>query len=515
MTALNDARLGAEVATSLARRAAELDDPDLLQLTARLQPFLRVGSSTVRARLVAGDVPAALISAAFLRQTRPGTPSARDWAARTREPGARLAADHVASMLAATKPGAAEDVRVALDFAVAGAPAGVMVADPTLTAVVDPPTPDDPDPELLDAIDGLLGRRFDVDARPVIVTRARRPAGVRGKTRPPAIQRSSGVDLSGLAGTVRSALDPGGAVRASLIARIPALAEIAADAGLPPPPGLEPVFEDPLSDDLSRRGSSWMLPGVGRLRRNRVRLVEVNPTFVGAFMVGANHELARELLWRGYPVDPGGTFFRRFWNYTGPNPATDVVPLRGWKRAASIDANMRASGASTVIVVRGDIVRRFPTAHYFLQEAAIAGEETDPVEGGAIHEPIFLGALSRDTVFFGFEPDSTTVRGDRPNGVPGFFLAIEEQAGAPRLGLDAARPRHFRKDPEGVDELSWGHLVRSQEALDALVHAPAESERLVGLGELDGVTWGRNAAHLARACWQRPFRMYIHADLLV
>jgi hypothetical protein len=57
--------------------------------------------------------------------------------------------------------------------------------------------------------------------------------------------------------------------------------------------------------------------------------------------------------------------------------------------------------------------------------------------------------------------------------------------------------------------------VTSEAELDGLTYARADNERLTGLGELEGVTWGRNAAHLARACWQRPFRMYIHADLLI
>ena len=60
------------------------------------------------------------------------------------------------------------------------------------------------------------------------------------------------------------------------------------------------------------------------------------------------------------------------------------------------------STTSTVIVVRGDIVRRYPTAHYFLQAAALDGEEATPVEGAPAVEATFIGALDRDTVFFGF-----------------------------------------------------------------------------------------------------------------
>ena len=45
-------------------------------------------------------------------------------------------------------------------------------------------------------------------------------------------------------------------------------------------------------------------------------------------MAGLNHEMARELLWRGYPTDQRGTVFRRFWDRAGavPPPRVRRVP---------------------------------------------------------------------------------------------------------------------------------------------------------------------------------------------
>ena len=34
-------------------------------------------------------------------------------------------------------------------------------------------------------------------------------------------------------------------------------------------------------------------------------------------MVGLNHEFARELLWREYPTDQRGSYFRQFWDVRG------------------------------------------------------------------------------------------------------------------------------------------------------------------------------------------------------
>ena len=37
-------------------------------------------------------------------------------------------------------------------------------------------------------------------------------------------------------------------------------------------------------------------------------------------MVGLNHEMARELLWREYPTDQRGSYFRQFWDVSGYLP---------------------------------------------------------------------------------------------------------------------------------------------------------------------------------------------------
>ncbi len=504
-TALNQARLGAEVAESWTRRAARLADPDLLQFSAPMHAFLRTGSTTIAATLAASRLPAGMFSAAYLRQTRPGTALARRWSAPTAADSGRLAADHAAITLAATRAKPDPDEASAIHFADHAVLSGAQIGDATLTEVDDPVLAGQPSQALQDEVTKLL--RLPVqNLRP-------RPPVPRRRRLAPIVPVSP--DVSGIAATVRNVLDPVSAVRAALVVRVPALDGTLGDGAIPTTLQLSPVFEDPLSDDLTRLGSTWMLPGAEAIGRNRVRLVAANPAFVGTVLVGANHELERELLWRDYPVAPGATFFHRFWNYVGDPPRTDIGELASWKQHLSVTENMARDTAgdvtvATVIVVRGDLVRRYPSAHYFLQAAEPGPDGLQPQADATPVEPAFLGALGPDTVFFGFELEPDVVRGD-----PGYFVTIEEQPGAPRLGLDVAKDRHFITLPKSWNNASWGHLAASQEELDGLTHARADSRRLTDMGPLEGVTWGRNAAHLARACWQRPFRMYIHADTLV
>ena len=45
-------------------------------------------------------------------------------------------------------------------------------------------------------------------------------------------------------------------------------------------------------------------------------------------MVGSNHEMGRELLWRGYPTDQRGTYFAQFWDTSRRRvAAADMLPM--------------------------------------------------------------------------------------------------------------------------------------------------------------------------------------------
>ena len=79
-----------------------------------------------------------------------------------------------------------------------------------------------------------------------------------------------------------------------------------------------------------------------------------NPPFIEAYMVGLNHEFARELLWREYPTDQRGPPFRQFWEpceRTGrPEPATEAQraeKLQGHPAAPRVAAELARSARTT------------------------------------------------------------------------------------------------------------------------------------------------------------------------
>ena len=73
---------------------------------------------------------------------------------------------------------------------------------------------------------------------------------------------------------------------------------------------------------------SWVLPEANGLEPDTAILLRTNPEFTSAFLVGVNHEMNSELLWRGYPTDQRGTPFQHFWDRVdGP----DIELIHQWR----------------------------------------------------------------------------------------------------------------------------------------------------------------------------------------
>jgi hypothetical protein len=75
-----------------------------------------------------------------------------------------------------------------------------------------------------------------------------------------------------------------------------------------------PEFDIPMYKPLIDISADLFLPNINYVSQNSISLLETNQEFIEAYMVGLNHEFARELLWREYPTDQRGSYFRQFWD---------------------------------------------------------------------------------------------------------------------------------------------------------------------------------------------------------
>ncbi|MCK4375466.1 MAG: hypothetical protein KAX19_09060, partial [Candidatus Brocadiae bacterium] len=87
----------------------------------------------------------------------------------------------------------------------------------------------------------------------------------------------------------------------------------------------------------------YLLPGLDTVPQNTLGLVRTNQRFLESYMVGLNHEMARELLWREYPTDQRGTYFRQFWDVAEVVPSDELLEeLEADVRAGLTDSELDA-----------------------------------------------------------------------------------------------------------------------------------------------------------------------------
>jgi hypothetical protein len=270
-----------------------------------------------------------------------------------------------------------------------------------------------------------------------------------------------------------------------------------------------PSFPRPMYEVLRDFSQDLLLPGLELVPPETVTLLQTNPKFVEAFMVGLNHEMGRELLWRGYPTDQRGTCFTRFWDTAGlETDQMGLPPIHTWPLSQPFGGNYleeNTENGRLVLLIRGELLRRYPGAVIYVAPAASA---TTLNEAGK-RLPLFRGTLEPDVTFLGFELTTTEAVGD-----PGWFFVLEQQPTEPRFGLDV--PTAFGLNPGDLQtwaNLSWGHLAPDRAAFEAMTHlslAGALAEKTLG-----GIAWGLNAAHIAAITLQPPARIAIHAAALI
>jgi hypothetical protein len=242
-----------------------------------------------------------------------------------------------------------------------------------------------------------------------------------------------------------------------------------------------PVFPQAMYRSLAELSERFMLAGVENIPQDTILLLESNPAFIEAFMAGLNDEMGRELLWRGYPTDQRGTYFRRFWdprsNLNTPEAETyDITSMDEWKPADDLGVHRpgEAKRPLAVLLIRGRLLQRFPNALIYAARAQWTANTdaavrrpvrpvADPGASGYLppsdpdypeRYPIFQGTLPPDLTFLGFDLSADEMRGaqDAGENKPGWFIVLQQQPTQPRYGLDETRS----DEPNGTwEDLSW------------------------------------------------------------
>jgi len=264
-----------------------------------------------------------------------------------------------------------------------------------------------------------------------------------------------------------------------------------------------PVLDRPLYLDLAAFDPNRFLPGAGRIPDNVITLLETNPRFVESFMVGANHEFNRELLWRRYPTDRRGTAFRKFWDRV--DDGDDIEPIHVWPGASRLGANSGGdTDGSIVLLVRGQLLRRYPNTVVYAV-AATADHRIDPAATAIA--PVFAGLLDPDIAFVGFDMDV-----DAAKAGTGTMFVLQEQPAEPRFGLDVPTTPTAIGVPGTWAGLTWDHVGNAPGSFLDVTVLPAGSERPLSDTAPATARFGSDAGHMAAITFQRPFRAAVHSS---
>lgn len=318
-----------------------------------------------------------------------------------------------------------------------------------------------------------------------------------------------------------------------------------------------PVIDLPMYKPLVDISAELFLPNINFVPQNSISLLETNQKFIEAYMVGLNYEFARELLWREYPTDQRGSYFRQFWDVSSylnkdeldeeilREQLRDIPPLHRWSRYSELgDHDHReAEGEAEeelVLVIRGELLKKYPTAVIYAHRAKWQlddeGEidnkkerildEDDPITS-RIKTPLYEAKVHPDINFFGFDITAEEAKGDtgeNPGDDPGWFFVIKERPGEPRFGLDITRDGNINlwNDLSWDDALPGGvpgeylqiNNVTPAIMLDNPVGDPSLQEKLEQYEEDKHIIWSKdtNAAELAYILYQVPVLVAVHAS---
>nr|WP_295130750.1 hypothetical protein [uncultured Roseateles sp.] len=294
-----------------------------------------------------------------------------------------------------------------------------------------------------------------------------------------------------------------------------------------------PKLEEPMSIRLARMDTESMMPGANAIPNDFLVLARTNNRFVESFMVGVNQEMARELLWRGFPTDQRGTPMRHFWDRLDDQP--DINELHLWNPLKALGKQPPPSGGPAgdklVLVIRASLIKRYPNLTIYAQRRKpdtnklAAPSDFTVAEPGIslpaelamiIKRPVFAGPLSPDLVYVGFDipiDDPAAAKAE----VAKWCFVLEEQMTEPRFGFDAPeRTRATPSDgPKGWKDVNWDQVMPPDLARPFLRLSHLVTPVPPKPHWLSALPPAAHAAQVAQALLQRPFRAYfIGTDLM-
>jgi hypothetical protein len=290
------------------------------------------------------------------------------------------------------------------------------------------------------------------------------------------------LDLGAITGSVLTAVDPKTTILRRGLSTISLPGWIAAEIGEEFNEVMAyPKIDLPMYEPLEARSVERLLPNLNKIARNSITLMETNQRFIEAYMVGLNYEFGRKLLWREYPTDQRGSYFRQFWSVGDTIDSEglshdalkeklyDIPEIHRWALTSALgDHNNRAAPGElakpqAILIIRGELLKKYPNTVIFAQHAKMSGnlrepdwltpdEEKNPPRSKT-RTPLYHAHPEGDLFFFGFDLTIDEVKGT--GGDPGWYFVLQERPGEARFGLEVSPITPI----ETFDDVSWNDTM--------------------------------------------------------
>lgn len=306
-----------------------------------------------------------------------------------------------------------------------------------------------------------------------------------------------------------------------------------------------PDLPDPTYKYLIEIDEEFLLPNLRLIPPNTLSLLRTNQKFIEAYMMGLNYEMGKELLWREYPTDMRGSYFRQFWDVTGfvtpdttPKDAEslkDIDPIHKWSSVSKLGTHNKrdaqGDAEQLVFVIKGDLLKKFPNTVIFAQKAVKDGDDKKILEDLSdqnlfkkhVRFPLYQAEIKPDIKLLGFDLTIEEASGEDKtagfNDKLGWYFIIAEVPGEPHFGMDVTYNPNEPGGPGEPAKFTWNDLSWENFNQDlafvrhdiAPKNAANPFRRFIPPNDQKTGTWGRSSADMATILFQRPVMVAIHS----
>lgn len=218
-----------------------------------------------------------------------------------------------------------------------------------------------------------------------------------------------------------------------------------------------PVYPEPAYYYLKQVSDRFVLPASDAMPDNSMALFVNNPAFVEAFLCGMNTEMGRELLWREYPTDSRGSYFRKFWDTEVKKDIKqelhlgtffDILPIHKWVSQEFEPQNSHKLGQNhtagkdnlLIFAIKGELLKKYPETIIYLSKASLDGNKILINPDAVKILPDLSAWLNEDTYLVGFPAKLNELTGNPATRDPGYFLTFMNRPGETRFGHYEDKP---------------------------------------------------------------------------